>query len=105
MIGSRSESGTSLFLVVLPMTFVLGFVEGARISGELSFLRSGFRTIAFFTKGACSAGGVAPLRAARALVVLVVAGTVGCALARTEALVAAGGLPDMVFKSTKYLQG
>ena len=98
MIGSRSESGTSLFLVVLPMTFVLGFVEGARISGELSLLTSGFRTIAFFAGGGCS-GGVAPLRAARALVVLVLTGTVGSALTRVGALVAAAGFPDIVLSA------
>ena len=102
MIGSRSESGTSLCLVVLPMTFVFGFAEKAGTSGELSLLTSGFRTIAFFAREACSAEGVAPLRAARALVVLVVAGTVGCVLTRAEALVAAAGLPDMVFTSSTY---
>lgn len=99
MIGSRSESGTSLCLIVLPITLVFGFAEGATISGELSLLTSGFRTIAFFAGGGCSAGGVAPLRAARALVVLVVAGTVGCALTRVEALVAAAGFPDMVLST------
>ena len=77
------------------MALAFGFVEGAGISGELSLLASGFRTIAFFARGGCSAGGAAPLRA-RALVVLVVAGTVGCALTRVEALVAAAGFPDMV---------
>ena len=94
MIGSRSESGTSLCLVVLLVTFVLVFAEGAGISGELSLLTSGFRTMAFFAGGGngCSTGGVAPLRAVRALVVLVMTGTVGCALTR----VAAAGLPDMV---------
>lgn len=92
MIGSRSESGTSLCLVVLPMAFVFGFAEGARISGELSLLTSGFRTMAFFAGGGgCSIGRVALLRAVRALVVLVMIGTVGCALTR----VAAAGFPDM----------
>jgi hypothetical protein len=85
-----------LCLVVLPITFVFGFAEGARISGELSLLTSGFRTIAFFAKG-CSAGGVTLLRAARALVVLVLTGTVGT-LTRVEALVA-DGFPDMVLSS------
>ena len=100
MIGSRSESVTSLCLVVLLITFVLGLAEGARISCELSLLTSGFRTIAFFAGGGCSARGVALLRAARALVVLVVAGTVGCALTRDEALVAAAGFPDIVLSSS-----
>ena len=65
MIGSRSESGTSLCFVALLMAFVFGFAEGARISAELSLLTSGFRTIAFFAGGSgCSTGGVALLRAA-----------------------------------------
>ena len=100
MIGSRSESGTSLCLDALPMAFVFGFAEGGRISGELSLLTSGFRTIVFFAGGGtgCSTG-VAPLRAARALVVLVLTGTVGCALTRVEALVAAAGFPDMVLSA------
>lgn len=96
MIGSRSESGTSLYLVALPKAFVFGFAEGTGVSGELSLLISGFRTIAFFACGGCSTGGMALLRAARALVVLVTTGTVGCALTRVEALVAAAGFPDMV---------
>ena len=97
MIGSRSESGTSLCLVVLPITFVFGFAEGASMSCELSLLTSGFRTIAFFAgSGSGCSGGVALLRAARALVVLVMTGTVGCAFTRVEALVAAAGFPDIV---------
>ena len=80
------------------MAFVFGFAEGARIAGELSLLTSGFRTIAFFAGGGsgCSTEGVAPLRAALALVVLVLTGIAGCALTRDEALVAAVGFPDMV---------
>lgn len=95
MIGSRSESGTSLRLNVLPMAFAFDFV-GAGISSELSLLTSGFRTMTFFAGGG-STGGVALLKAVRALVVLAIAGTVGCVLMRVEALVAAAGFPDMVF--------
>jgi hypothetical protein len=104
MIGSRFESGTSLCLVVLPMAFVFSFAEGARISGELSLLTSGFRTMIFFAGGgggSCSTEGVALFRAVRALVVLVMTGIVGCALTRVEALEAAAGFPDMVFSTYK----
>lgn len=93
MIGSRSESGTSLRLDALPMTFVFGFAEGAGISSELSLLISGFRTMTFFA-GSGSTGGVALLGAVRALVVLVTTGTVDCVLTRVEALV--GRFSDMV---------
>lgn len=96
MIGSRSESGTSLRFAVFPIAFVFGFAEGAGISSELSLLTSGFRMTAFFTGGGgSSAGSVAPLRAVRALVVLATAGAAGCALARVEALVTVAGFPDM----------
>jgi hypothetical protein len=97
MIGSRSESGTSLCLAVLPMAFVFGFAEGAGVSGELSLLTSGLRTITFFAGGGSTGGAL--LRAVLALVVLVMTGTVGCALTRVEALVAAAGFPDMVSNS------
>lgn len=105
MIGSRSESGTSLCLVVLPMALAFGFAEGAGISGELSLLTSGFRTAFFVGEGgACSTGRVgqvALLRAVRALVVLVMTGTVGCALTR----VAAAGFPDMVLLHVQVERG
>jgi hypothetical protein len=87
-------------LAVLPVAFVFGFAEGAGISSELALLTSGFCTTAFFAGGGGSAGDVVPLRAVRALVVLVTAGTAGCALVRAEALVAVGGFPDMVRVST-----
>lgn len=74
MIGSRSESGTSLRLAVLPITFGFNF-EG--ISKELSLPMSGFRAVSFFAGSGGSAGGVTFLMAVRALVVLVMAGAAG----------------------------
>lgn len=82
------------------MAFGFSFAEGAGIPSELSLLTSGFRTAAFFAAadGGGSAGDVTPLRAVRALVVLVMAGTAGCALARVEDLVTVAGFPDMVLE-------
>ena len=77
MIGSRSVSGTSLRLAVLPITFGFNFEEEAGISNELSLPMSGFRAVSFFAGSGGSAGGVTFLIAVRALVVLVMAGAAG----------------------------